>query len=95
MFEKVVFPVIALIIGIYTGVVFSVDTTVGQVDPINRVIHEGDLIQIVPDGRVITFIYEGDVYTASYDKGSELLVGEKYFLAEGGDLFLDKYREKE
>lgn len=95
MFEKVVFPIACILVGILGGAVFSVDTTFGQVDPIDRVIRQGDLIQIVPDGRVITFIHDGSVYTAMYDEGSELLVGEEYGLTAGGDLLPAKYFEKE
>jgi len=96
MFEKVIFPVISLLIGIFAGVVFSEDNTFGQVDPIDRVIGEGAIIQIVPDGRVITFIHEDGVYTAVYSEGSELLVGEYYFLTATGDLLpASRYRAKE
>jgi hypothetical protein len=64
--------------------------------PIDRVIGEGAIIQIVPDGRVITFIHEDGVYTAVYSEGSELLVGEYYFLTAIGDLLpASRYRAKE
>lgn len=100
MFIDRLFLALVFCVGGLAGSVAYMAVTVGQVDPIGRVISQGDDVQIVGvvetlDSRVVTFINEGSVYTASYNEGGELLVGEVYFLTEGKDLVPVGYRAKE